>query len=37
VDYSPDALVLFDDGGSLRKTEARNLLPAAYRSRFDDE
>ena len=34
-DYSPDATVIFDDGGKVMKAAARELLPVAYTSDFD--
>jgi cytidine deaminase len=34
-DYSPDAVVIFDDGGRVVKATARELLPGAYTSDFD--
>lgn len=41
VDYAPEAMVIFndggDDGGEVLKTQARNLLPGAYTSDFDDD
>jgi cytidine deaminase len=40
VDYAPGAMVIFDnggdEGGEVLKTQARNLLPGAYTSDFDD-
>ena len=36
VDYAPEAMVIFDDAGEVVKTKARNLLPGAFLSRFDD-
>jgi len=35
VDYAPEAMVIFSDDGQVVKTQARNLLPGAYRSCFD--
>ena len=35
VDYAPEALVIYAEDGGLRKTEARNLLPGAFRLNFD--
>ena len=35
-DYSPDAMVILDLDGRVVKTEARNLLPGAYKSGFDE-
>ena len=36
LDYAPDAMVIFSGRrGSLQKTKARHLLPAAYHSHFD--
>jgi len=37
VDYAPEALVIFDNDGEVVKTQARNLLPGAYLSCFDDD
>ncbi len=37
VDYSPDAAVIVADGDSVGKAAARDLLPAAYLSRFGRE
>jgi len=36
VDYAPEAMVIFDNDGKVMKTQARNLLPGAYLSCFDD-
>ena len=36
-DYSPDAIVIFNLDGQVRKTAARNLLPGAYESDFDGD
>ena len=35
VDYSPQAMVILPGDGEVLKTQARNLLPAAYSSDFD--
>jgi cytidine deaminase len=35
-DYSPEAMVILDVDGKVVKTEARNLLPGAYKSGFDE-
>jgi len=37
VDYAPDAMIIFDNGGTVVKTEAANLLPGAYLSNFGEE
>jgi len=37
VDYAPEAMVIFNDSGKVWKTQARNLLPGAYISDFDDD
>lgn len=34
LDYAPNALVIFEDGGRIRRATARDLLPGAYRSGF---
>jgi cytidine deaminase len=36
VDYAPDAMVVFDHGGEIQKARARDLLPGAFLSGFDD-
>ena len=36
LDYAPQATVIVDNGGSIVKTSIVDLLPAAYRSGFDD-
>jgi len=36
VDYSPDAMVIFDNDGKVLKARAVELLPGAYTSDFDD-
>ena len=36
IDYAPDATVIFVNGGKVVKTCARDLLPGAYLSRFDE-
>jgi cytidine deaminase len=36
VDYAPEAMVIFNNDGQVVKTQARNLLPGAYLSDFDD-
>ncbi|HUT57802.1 MAG TPA: cytidine deaminase [Phycisphaerae bacterium] len=36
-DYSPDAIVIFNLDGQVRKTAVRNLLPGAYASGFDED
>lgn len=36
VDYAPEAMVIFDDNGQVLKVRARDLLPGAYLSGFDD-
>jgi len=36
-DYSPEAMVILDVDGEVVKTEARNLLPGAYQSDFDED
>jgi len=36
IDYAPEAMVIFNDQGQVLKTQARNLLPGAYMSDFDD-
>ena len=35
-DYSPEAMVILDVDGKVLKTEARNLLPGAYKSGFGE-
>lgn len=35
LDYAPEAMVIFSQGGQVRKTQARNLLPGCYVSNFD--
>ncbi len=35
LDYAPDAMVIFKDGGDIVKTRARDLLPGHYTSPFD--
>lgn len=37
LDYAPEAMVILDADGEVVKTEARNLLPGAYLSGFDDD
>jgi cytidine deaminase len=37
VDYAPDAIVILEVDGKSVKARARDLLPGAYVSRFDDE
>ena len=36
-DYSPDAMVLYSVNGAVHKATASELLPGAYRTRFDEE
>ncbi len=36
VDYAPEAMVILKNEGRVVKTQARNLLPGAFLSRFDD-
>lgn len=36
VDYAPEATVIFCHDGKVVKTKARNLLPGAYLSHFED-
>lgn len=36
LDYSPDAVVIFDHEGRVEKAAARDLLPGAYQSNFDE-
>lgn len=37
IDYAPDAMVILVNDGEVVKTQARNLLPGAYLSHFDEE
>ena len=37
LDYSPEAMVIFDLDGEAVKATARELLPGAYRSNFREE
>jgi cytidine deaminase len=37
LDYAPDAMVIVDDGGRVVKATAAELLPAAYRTGFDED
>lgn len=37
VDYAPEAIVIFSNDGSVCKAQARDLLPGAYTSNFDDD
>jgi cytidine deaminase len=36
VDYNPEAMVIYSDNGAVCKAAARDLLPGAYISNFDD-
>lgn len=36
LDYAPEAMVIFDNDGPVVKAPARELLPGAYRSDFDN-
>ncbi|MBC7250966.1 MAG: cytidine deaminase [Anaerolineae bacterium] len=36
VDYAPEAMVIFDYDGQVVKARARDLLPGAYLSGFDE-
>ena len=36
-DYSPGATVLYSNNGRVHKAVARDLLPGAYRTKFDEE
>ena len=36
LDYAPDAIVIYNDNGQVRKATARNLLPGAYFCDFND-
>ena len=36
-DYSPGATVLYSGNGRVHKAAARELLPGAYRTKFDEE
>jgi cytidine deaminase len=36
-DYSPEAAVLYSHNGRVYRAAARDLLPGAYRTKFDEE